>query len=301
MGASAMIKIAILGCDSTHTEAYTTLINEVEGPFYNKAKVCWIWGEDHHQALEKAAILKIETVLDSPDSEILKSADLIMVVGRFGDSHFKPAISAIKSGRPVFVDKPFTNSDQEAVQLIQLAEERNVPLVSFSPLRFADEIVSLRDQYPDNSKIQTVIATSPMITRTIHDERVNSVYFYSVHAIDMLLSLVKKRPVSVNAHRHSNGVWVDILFDDQSISALNLTIDQPETYQVTLFDLDGRIITVNMDPDGPYYRNTLAFLFKNLENLKSDSAPLIQSLDSIRVLTAVEKSLTNHKQTLLYG
>lgn len=294
-----MIKIAILGCDSTHTEAYTTLINDTQGPFHQAAKVCWIWGESKEQAIKKAEILNIENVLDEPDPHSLKNADLIMVVGRFGDSHFKPAMAAIESGKPVFVDKPFTNSDKEAAAIIAFADEKNVPLISFSPLRFADEVLLLRSQYPDSSNIQTIIATSPMITRTILDDRVNSVYFYSIHAVDMLLSFIKKSPVSVSAHKYDRGVWVTIIFEDHRVSTLNLTIDQPETYQITLFDLDGKIINVNIDPDGQYYKNTLSFLFKEISSLNMGEVTLTQSYDSIRILTAVEKSLYNQKMVLI--
>lgn len=294
-----MIRIAILGCDSSHTEAYTSLINLPGGPFYGIARVCWIWGENNAQAHEKAAALEIDHVLATPDREMLKSADMIMVIGRFGDSHYKPAIQAILSGKAVFIDKPLTNNDKQAEELVKLATERRVPLMSFSPLRFSEEVIALRRQYPSTA-MQSVIATSPMITRTIQDDRVNSIYFYSIHAVDMLLSLVAKRPLAVYAHQHSKGVWVDIVFEDGQVSVLNLTVDQPETYQVTIFDNNGGIKNVNIDADGLYYQYTLSFLLDNHKKIKTAEAPLIEALDSIRILTAVEKSLTQQKKILLH-
>jgi predicted dehydrogenase len=287
-----MIKIAILGCDSTHTEAYTRLINDLNSPFFEYARVCWIWGEDLQQATEKSLSLGIDNVLESLDHIALMHADLIMVIGRFGDSHYRPAMCAIESGKPVFVDKPFTNCNIEARELIEAAKKRKVLLISFSPLRFSNEIKSLSKKYTESSNIQTIIATSPMITRTIQDERVNSVYFYSIHAVDVLLSLLKKRPVSVKAHRHKNGVWAEIIFNDQTISVLNLTIDQPETYQVTVFDFDGSIATIKIDTEGAYYRNTLEYLFGCLQTQHANQVPHTQSLDAIRVLTALDRSLS---------
>jgi predicted dehydrogenase len=293
-----MIRIAILGCDSSHTEAYTSLINSPNGPFYGVARVCWIWGENNAQAHEKADALAIDHVLVTPDPEILKTADMIMVIGRFGDSHYEPATQAIVSGKPVFIDKPLTNNDEQAEKLVKLAKERGVPLMSFSPLRFSEEIISLRKQYP-SATIQSVIATSPMITRTIQDDRVNSIYFYSIHAVDMLLSLVGKRPQAVYAHKHLKGVWADIVFEDGQVSVLNLTVDQPETYQVTVFDYNGDINNVNIDTDGLFYQHTLSFLLNNHKNIKTAEAPLTEALDSIRILTAVERSLTEQKKILL--
>lgn len=293
-----MVRIAILGCDSSHTEAYTSLINMPSGPFFGAARVCWIWGENNAQAHEKAAALDIDHVLQTADPDILKNADMIMVVGRFGDSHYEPAIQAILSGKPVFIDKPLTNNDDQAEELVKLAAERGVPLMSFSPLRFSEEIIALRKQYPSTA-IQSVVATCPMITHTIQDDRVNSIYFYSIHAVDVLLSLVAERPQAVYAHQHSKGVWANIVFEDGQVSVLNLTVDQPETYQVTLFDYNGGINNVNIDADGLFYQHTLSFLLDNYKNIKTTEAPVTEALDSIRILTAVERSLTEQKKILI--
>jgi hypothetical protein len=138
-----------------------------------------------------------------------------------------------------------------------------------------------------------------MITRTIQDDRVNSIYFYSIHAVDMLLSLVAKRPYAVYANKHSKGVWADIVFEDGRVSVLNLTVDQPETYQVSVFDYNGHINNVNIDADGLFYQHTLSFLLDNHKNIKTAEAPLTEALDSIRILAAVERSLIEQKKIIL--
>ena len=58
-----MIKVAILGSDSSHTEAYTSLINKSGSPFFGQAKVFWIWGENKEETNNKAKALDIKRVL----------------------------------------------------------------------------------------------------------------------------------------------------------------------------------------------------------------------------------------------
>ena len=285
-----MIKIAILGCDSTHTEAYASLINKPGSPFYGRAKVCCIWGESIEEARSKAKALDIEFVLSDLDAPQLSDADLLMVIGRFGDSHYYPAIKAIELGKPTFIDKPFTNSDSQANEIMEIASIRNVPIMSFSPLRFSEEIISINTKVNKLENAITLVATCPLLTNSIADERAASIYFYSIHAVDVMLSIIDSLPKSVYAIKHAAGVWVTLRFENDTVSSVNLTVGKEEIYNVVLFE-DGRIRSIDINPEGVFYQKTLEVLFDKLIKGDTESAPIHQAYDGIRILAAIDRSL----------
>jgi predicted dehydrogenase len=120
-----VIRIAFLGCDSSHTEAFANRINPLGALFNGRAKVVSIWGEDLSQATVKATALGIDRVAATP-ADALEGVDLAMVIGRFGESHFTAAMAAIDAGLPTFVDKPFTVNNVEARHLATMARKRGI-------------------------------------------------------------------------------------------------------------------------------------------------------------------------------
>ena len=81
-----MIRIGMIGADSTHTEAWSRLVNLPEGPLYGQAQVVKLWGEDRDQARAKANDCRIPAVVDTPE-DALTEVDLAMIVNRYGDDH----------------------------------------------------------------------------------------------------------------------------------------------------------------------------------------------------------------------
>jgi len=184
-----MIRIALLGSDSTHTEAFASRINKLDGPYYGVAKVTSIWGEDYDQANIKASALGIDRVSNTP-AEALANADLAMVIGRFGESHFQTAMMAIEARIPTFVDKPFTVDIQQARNLATAAREQNVYLASASPLRFAKEVYELKAIISSRVGLKCVTASVPANCIDLgSDPRLNSSFFYGIHGLEVMFEI----------------------------------------------------------------------------------------------------------------
>ena len=105
-----MKNISIIGSDSTHTEEYVLRINKF---FSKNFKVTKIYGDSFEETKIKAKKLGIKHVSKSI-KEAIKDVDFVMILGRYGDSHYVPTVKTINSGIPVFVDKPFTTNLNEA-------------------------------------------------------------------------------------------------------------------------------------------------------------------------------------------
>lgn len=93
-----------------------------------------------------------KALADFPDAQIVASADEVMhdpeiqlvVVATPNTSHLPLAKQALAAGKHVVVDKPFTNTAQEADELIALAKEKNQLLSVFQNRRWDNDFLTLQ-------------------------------------------------------------------------------------------------------------------------------------------------------------
>jgi hypothetical protein len=277
-----MIRIALLGCDSTHTEAFGQLINGADAPFGAEAKVVALYGVDMEQARTKATALAIPRVAASPD-EALHEADFAMVIGRFADSHTAPALAAIERGIPTFVDKPFTESVVQARKLIAAARTNGVPLCSSSPLRFAKEVVELRQ----GDGPATFLSSAPAVCTDLGpDPRLNSAFFYGIHALEMLIELAGHDIETKQITYGRRFINVHLDMTNGNAAQLQLVRDTPEFYSIGRIDAAGQTHRT-IELDGAYYRAEMKHLLEEFLPGKQ-RIPLESSETAIALLEEID-------------
>jgi predicted dehydrogenase len=286
MGLS-IIKICFLGCDSTHTEAFANRINAPEGAFYGKAKVISIYGESNEQAIEKAGRLNIPLVTTSIE-EALESADVAMVIGRFGESHFIPAKTALAKGIPVFVDKPFTISAEEARELINLSKETNTRMFSSSPLRFSKEVNECKEiaKKAGDDLIMIRVTVPANCTDLGPDPRLDSAFFYGIHGIESLLEITGHAISDIQINYHKSYVSCDMELENKTHASFQLIRDAPEFYCVELYTKT-EYFHFNINLDGSYYETLVGFLLNEFFTGK-DTIALESTYQSISILDSIE-------------
>lgn len=281
-----MYKIAFLGADSTHTEAFGQIINGPKSKFSSIAKVISIWGKDFLQAQEKGKLIGVERVCDSIEGA-LEGIDLAMVIGRFGCDHFLPASISLSRSIPTFVDKPYTVSLDEAIALSEMAARQNTLLASSSPLRFCKEMVIAKDLISRSSKKGFVTVSIPLNCVDLgSDPRLDSAFFYGIHGVEILLELIGNRLIDFVVERRGFGIEVKILFEGGKVSYLKFIKDMPEDYFIQIIDEDNSNI-LKVELDGSYY-------LKEVEMILGDFirgmpfVPIESSISAIKILEAVE-------------
>src|SRR5215813_13980829 len=95
-----------------------------------------------HRAQE--AFPQVKVVGDS--QEILQSPeiDVVAVVTPVW-THFELAKAALNHGKHVFVEKPFTSNSQQAEQLIELAERKNLRIMVDHTFLFSGSVRKVRE------------------------------------------------------------------------------------------------------------------------------------------------------------
>lgn len=182
------MKFVILGVDSTHTEAFCEAIAG-SALLRRDAQVIGFWGEDLAQARQKAEKLGVSRVFGSLE-EAVEAAEAVFVLGRFPESHFQPALKALKAGRPVYVDKPFVLSPTEAGQLISESRESRVPLMSCSVYRFASQVRELVSKGLAHEYSSFCLSGPRECNDLGNDPRFKDISFYGIHLIEIMLEVL---------------------------------------------------------------------------------------------------------------
>lgn len=289
-----MIAIGMIGADSTHTEAYTKLLNLPDGPLYGRARVTKLWGEDQDQAAQKAAQLNIPQVVATP-AEAMAAVDVVMVCNRYGDDHPPHARLAIEAGLPTFIDKPFANDYTEAKAVAQLAVERGVPLLSCSAVRYAVEVLALTERLPAFGPLNCVVA-SGQAAGDFPNPRAKHPFFYGIHAVELLHTLLGSGAQSVATRRTPRCDIAFVAYDDGRQGIINLLHQSPSLYHAAIFGATGWDQITIADWNN-FYVGTLTQVITMAET-GAAPYPIEWALEVMAIMSAVVRSAEQNGQAM---
>lgn len=278
-----MISISILGCDSTHTRIFGDILRAEESNLGAPVRLNALWGENPDQAYQIAKTIGLDR--NAPTIEhALEGADLALVLGRFGDSHIVPARIALNHGVATFVDKPFTSNVADAIELIEQARRTNVMLTSASALRFANELRSIPRE-PGNSPVFLTAVAPANCTDLGNDPRLNSVFFYGIHALEMVLQVMGSSITKFSVASNLTSISANMQFENGE-AVLHLIRDIDEFYEISWYQ-KSRHKNIGIALDGTYNFNLLKMLLSSFVQ----NRPLVghnNTLNAIKVLSAME-------------
>lgn len=292
-----MITIGMIGADSTHTEAFTKLVNLPDAPLHGRAKVVKLWGENSQQAAEKAVQCQIPTVVADP-SEVVQDVDLVMVCNRFGDDHPRYARIAIEAGRPTFVDKPFANDLEHTRTLVQLAAEKGVPIMSCSAVRYAGEVLALQTHLPSFGALTCAVTSGPA-TGNLPDPRAKHSFFYGIHPVELLHTLLGPGAEAVTTRRTPRCDVGLVSYPDGRQGVINLLQNSPSLYHGIVYGESGWGEADIRDFDR-LYMGTMAQIITMAET-GTPPYPIEHAVEVVAILTALLHSAENQGQTVRLG
>jgi len=108
--------------------------------------------------------------------EVVEKCDAISVLAPANpEVHARLAEIPLRSGKPVYVDKPFADSLAAAEKMFEIAEKHSTPLMTSSALRFSDGLFS-----------GEVCKMEPFVFCTVGGGR--SFPEYAIHQLEMIVS-----------------------------------------------------------------------------------------------------------------
>jgi len=193
----APLRAGIIGCDTSHVIAFTTLINapDATGHLAQVQVVAAYPGgsddiPDSRNRLagfvEKLREMGVE-IVDSIE-ELLTKVDVVLLESVDGRPHLAQARPVIAAGKPLFIDKPLAGNLADAVEIARLAAEhpeKPVPWFSSSALRYGSPATVLAAD-STIGKITGCDVYAPCATEPHHPE----LFWYGIHGVECMYALL---------------------------------------------------------------------------------------------------------------
>ena len=114
-----MKRIAILGCENSHANAFLKFVRDEKK--FSDVEVVGVYSDDTEASLKLKEKFNVPVLEDYADA--VGKIDGLVITARHGDNHYKYAKPYLESGIPMFIDKPITVKEDEAVAFMQALEE----------------------------------------------------------------------------------------------------------------------------------------------------------------------------------
>ena len=210
-----MMKLGMVGLDTSHCLAFTNLLNDPENQFHiSGAKVVKAFpGGSEVFSFSRDRVGKFTSDLRCMNIEMTgRIEDLSGMDGYFlesvdGNQHLEQFKVLAKFGKPVFIDKPLACSYADAMEIAKIAKKENIPVMTASAIRYAKGIDGLLEA---DEKVESCEAFGPM--SILEDYR--DYFWYGIHSAEVLFSFMgtgcrQVQTFSSNKIDMIVGVWED--------------------------------------------------------------------------------------------
>ena len=157
-------------------------------------------------------------------SELAERVDCFMILAPDHNDKKEPlALEAIKYGKPIFMDKTFTDTYASAVRIFDAADKAGVPLFSSSSLRYAAEL------QPYKTDSTSVLVTGSGV----------ALEMYAVHYLEIVMTCMGTGVGSVRHENRGQQEWVHIEYKDGRHATVAISMGEYLDFRVFLTDREG--------------------------------------------------------------
>jgi len=206
-------KIGIIGLDTSHVVAFTTVLNKgpknpadaakfagfrVTAAFAQGSKDIEESTKRVPEYTEKLKGMGVE-IVDSIE-KLCAQVDFVMLESNDGRVHLEQILPVLKAGKTVFIDKPIAGSLADVIRLQEAAKKAGVVYFCSSSLRFAAGTQAVAQG--SIGKVKTAYTTSPATLEPHHPD----LYWYGVHGCESLYTVMGTGCISVKRDMSAAGM-----------------------------------------------------------------------------------------------
>lgn len=152
-----------------HANNYPAWIKEVNEELGTEYIVKYAWAEKDISPVDGVSTDEwcnnMGAIRCSTITELCEKSDVIIILSPSNpEKHLEYAKQALPFGKPTYIDKPFSDSTENAKEIFSIAEKHNTPFFSTSALRYATEL----DEVESCSAITTLGSGSNLEEYIIH-------------------------------------------------------------------------------------------------------------------------------------
>ena len=277
-----MKRIAILGCENSHANAFLKFIKEKEE--FSDVLVVGVYSD------ERAAAEKLREQFGVPVLETYGEAvgkiDGLIITARHGDNHYKYAKPYIDSRIPMFIDKPITISEDEAIEFMRRLRDSGVRISGGSSLKQDVYVRRLKQDAEDRVGGATIggLVRAPYQSENAY----GGFYFYAQHLVEMVCEIFGRFPLSVTAKQ--NGKQLHVLFHYGDYDCVGLFCDNNYYYYASrMAESDVQSFVIPSTEDWFYEE------FKEFYGILSGAAQTVaydEFISPVSIMNAIQRSLS---------
>lgn len=242
--AQDVIRLGIIGLDTSHSTAFTELLNsESDNPFVQRFEVvaAYPYGSRIIESSYSRIPGYIEQVqkygvkITDSIAEMLDMVDCVLLETNDGHPHLEQAIEVFKSGKTVYIDKPLGATLGESMVIAEMAKKYGATIFSSSALRYSPKNVEIR-----SGKYGPVLAAdcySPHKVEPTHPD----FGFYGIHGVETLYTLMGRGCVEVSRTHSDDGDVCVGKWEDGRIGTFRAIVNGPAIYGGTAYTPNGAV------------------------------------------------------------
>ena len=209
-----MKKIAILGCENSHADTFLNLIYNTDG--YRDIEVVGVYSNEPEAVKklnEKYGVAILEHYSDA-----VGKIDGLIITARHGDLHYEYAKPYIESGIPMFIDKPVTIKESEAIEFMKELKAHGVRFAGGSSLKHDAGVKALKKEREDEVDGKTLggFVRAPLDMASVY----GGFYFYAPHLVEVVSEIYGRYPVSVDAKKTGDILNVKFNYDGYTVDGM---------------------------------------------------------------------------------
>lgn len=187
------VPIGVIGLDTSHSIAFTNMINDPENSESSDFKVvaAYPYGSrtiesSYSRIPQYTEDIKQDgvEVVDSID-ELLDRVEVVLLETNDGHPHLEQALQVMETGKTMFIDKPVAGSLEDTVAIFEASKKYNTPIFSSSGLRYLSNAQAVRY----DNKIGDVLGAdvySPAVIEPSHPD----LFWYGIHGVEILFTVM---------------------------------------------------------------------------------------------------------------
>lgn len=183
--------IGIIGLDTSHSPAFTEIINSSDDIADFKVVAAYPYGsrtiESSYSRIpeytEQVKEFGVE-IVDSIDA-LLNRVDVVLLETNDGNPHLEQVIPVLEAGKRVFIDKPIAGSLEDTVAIMEASKEFNTPIFSSSSLRYIEKAQAVRH----DNLIGNVLGADTYSPATLEGSHPDF-FWYGIHGVEILYTVM---------------------------------------------------------------------------------------------------------------
>ena len=284
-----MKKIAILGCENSHANNFLKFIKEREE--FKDIEVVGVYSDDLAAAQKLNESFCVSVMKDYADA--VGKIDGLIITARHGDNHYKYAKPYIDSNIPMFIDKPITVNEAEAVEFMRELKKRNIPVSGGSSLKHDSFVAELKADRENELGGKTLggYVRAPYQSKNEY----GNFYFYAQHLVEIVCEIFGRFPISVAAKK--NGSDIHVLFHYGNYDCVGLFTDNSYVYYAArMAQKSAKGFEIPSSNDWFYHEFKEFYAMLSGENSGADYREFISP---VFIMNAIERSLESGKEEKL--